>query len=204
MHVIRRPNAKRISFDEFCALVPDGQKADLLDGVIYVASPDNISANKLFMWFGGLMDDFAAERDLGEVFGSRVACKLDEENAPEPDIVFVTKRRRAKILSGRIDGPADLAVEIVSPESERRDYVLKREKYEHFGVREYWIIDEVKQTATFLRLDPGGKYREVRPRQGVYHSKVMKGFWFRLEWLWPETRPLKPKALAEVLRRKRG
>lgn len=38
------------TFEDFCALIPTGQKADLIDGVIYMASPDNTDA--LFMWLG--------------------------------------------------------------------------------------------------------------------------------------------------------
>jgi hypothetical protein len=57
------------TFDDFCALVKDGQKADLMDGVICMASPDSLETNNLFVWFIGLLD-FIEERELGELFGS--------------------------------------------------------------------------------------------------------------------------------------
>lgn len=192
---------KRIDFDEFCNLVEDGQKADLIDGVIYMASPDNTDSAETGGWLYRLMSDFADEYDLGRLFSSRVACKLSDDNAPEPDILFIPKRRRKRILRGRIEGAPSLAVEIVSPDSIERDYQTKKELYERHGVREYWIIDEVKGTATFYRLAADGKFREVKPRGGIFRSVVLKGFWLRLEWLWPETRPLKSVALAEILRK---
>ena len=37
------------TYDDFCALVHDDQKADLIDGVIYMASPENLEANELFV-----------------------------------------------------------------------------------------------------------------------------------------------------------
>jgi hypothetical protein len=53
---------------------------------------------------------------------------------------------------------------------------------------------------TLLRLDARGKYREVKPRKGVLHSRVLPGFWLRVEWLWPDTRPRKTEALAAILK----
>src|SRR5438876_6387825 len=105
------------SFDDFCFLVREDQKADLIDGVIYMASPDNTDANELFVWFVSLMYDFAQVRDLGKVYGSRVAFRLDDKNGPEPDIGFVRKKHLARVKRGYVEGAPDLAVEIVSPES---------------------------------------------------------------------------------------
>ncbi|MFN4261750.1 MAG: Uma2 family endonuclease, partial [Gemmataceae bacterium] len=77
------------TYKDFRALIRDDQKADLIDGVIYVASPENTDANRLFGWLFSLMLDFADLKNLGLVLGSRVACRLDEHHAPEPDILFV-------------------------------------------------------------------------------------------------------------------
>src|SRR5205085_1216721 len=57
------------TFEDFCCLVKDGQKADLINGVIHMASTDNWDANKLFAWLFRLLGDFVDERDLGEVCG---------------------------------------------------------------------------------------------------------------------------------------
>src|SRR5438128_11004562 len=97
--------SKPLTYEDFCALVKDGEKADLIDGVIYVASPDNTDANDINTWLGGLMFDFAEYFDLGRVLTSRVACALDRHNAPEPDIPFVRKANLGRILRGRVDGP---------------------------------------------------------------------------------------------------
>lgn len=191
------------TFDDFCFLVRDDQKADLMDGVIYMASPDNTDANDLFMWVGGLMFDFADLRDLGRVFGSRVAFRINDMNAPEPDIAFILRNRMHLIRRGHILGRPDLAMEIVSPESVDRDYVKKRAQYQAAGVPEYWILDELKQKVILLRLTSKGTYREVRPVDGELHSKVLTGFWIRPEWLWQQPRPKKAAVLQMILA-KRG
>jgi Uma2 family endonuclease len=188
-----------LSFEDFCRLVRDDQKADLIAGVIYMASPDNTDANALFVWLIGLLHDFAELRDLGKVYGSRVAFRLDKRNGPEPDIGFVRKKRLHLVEKEYVNGPPDLAVEIVSPESVERDYKKKRRQYEDAGVPEYWIIDEELRRVTLLRLDQRGRYREVRLRKGAFQSRVLPGFWLRPEWLWGERRPRKVDVLKELL-----
>src|SRR5438105_2261853 len=114
------------TYEDFCALVRDGQKADLIDGVIYMASPENVEANDLFFWLGTLMYLYVQTKKLGKIHGSRVACRLDDKNAPEPDILFVAEKNRGRVKRGGVEGPPDLAIEIVSPESVERDYDKKR------------------------------------------------------------------------------
>ncbi|HXG10110.1 MAG TPA: Uma2 family endonuclease [Gemmataceae bacterium] len=74
----------------------------------------------------------------------------------------------------------EIVVEVVSPESEHRDYVEKRQDYLDFGVREYWIIDADKQQMLVLRRR-GGRWTErvVRPPEG-YQTRLLPGFEFNL------------------------
>src|SRR5262249_28223658 len=145
--------------------------------------------------------DFVEAEELGKVFGSRVAFHLDETNGPEPDIAFVGKKKAHLIKRGRVEGPPDIAIEIVSPDSVERDYEKKRLQFQQAGVPEYWIVDEIEEKITLLRLSPQGLYREVRPRKGELHSKVLKGFWIRPEWLWQNPRPKKSHVLRLILAR---
>jgi Uma2 family endonuclease len=189
------------TFEEFCLLVKDGQKADLIDGVIYMASPDNNDANKLCVWLLTLMQMLVEEQDLGQMFVSRSAFRLDESNSPEPDLAFVRRDRLHLVQRGFTDGPPDLAVEIVSPESVERDYDKKRRQYQRAGVREYWIVDETEEKATLLRLGANHRYREIRPRNGVLTSEAMPGLWLRPEWLWQQPRPKVSAVLKLLLKR---
>lgn len=186
------------TFEDFCKIIRDDRKADLIDGVIYMASPENPDANKLFLWLAAIMDNYALRKKLGEVYGSRVAFRLDDEHGPEPDIAFVRTEHLDRVQRGRVVGAADLAVEIVSPESVERDYEFKRELYQEYGISEYWIIDEMDHTVTLLRLKKG-KYLVVRPKKGVLHSEVLSGFWLRPEWLWQKPRPDTFETLLEIL-----
>jgi Uma2 family endonuclease len=192
-----------ITYDEFAAIIREDQKADLIDGVIYMASPEGTEANDLYMWLGSLMEFFVNETKVGEVFGSRVAFQLSETNAPEPDLAFVHQDHADRIQKGRVVGPPDLAVEIITPDSVRRDYEAKYNLYEQRGVTEYWIIDEHKQKVSAYRLNRAGTYRTVRLRKGELRSEAMTGFWLRPEWLW-QPRPRLLECIQAVLSKSTG
>ena len=189
MSTLLIPRSKLCTFDDFCAIVGDGKKADLIDGVIYMASPDNTCANELNGWLFFLLSGFVQRKKRGKVYVSRVAFRLDKYNGPEPDIGFVKRSSLRRIRYGHVLGGPDLAVEIVSPDSIDRDYAKKRDLYERSGVGEYWIVDELFQKITVLRLGKDGRFEEVAPEEGVFRSKVVKGFWLREEWLWMSPLP---------------
>ncbi|HTU91813.1 MAG TPA: Uma2 family endonuclease [Gemmataceae bacterium] len=186
------------TFEDFCEIIRDDQKADLIDGVIYMASPENTDANDLIGWLFTVMRVYTRRTKQGRIFGSRVALRLAEKHGPEPDIAFVHTEHLNRVKRGHVAGAADLAVEIVSPESVERDYERKRELYQEYGISEYWIIDEMDQSVMLLRLKTG-EYRQVRPKKGELHSKALAGFWLRPEWLWQEPRPDEFDTLMEIL-----
>ena len=189
------------TFEDFCALVPDGEKADLIDGVIYMASPDNLEAARLFTWLFRLLCEFVETRDLGEVYPLRVAFRLGDGAAHEPDIGFLSKRNLRRAYRNYVEGPPDLAIEIVSPESAEHDYISKRRLYEKHGVREYWIVDEGLKKIMLWRLDATGRYREVQPRKGILRSRVIAHFWLKEEWLWQQPRPTVLNTARKILRK---
>jgi Uma2 family endonuclease len=188
-----------LTFDDFCFLVKDQQKGDLIDGVIYLTAPDNPQSNRLALWLMGLLDEYSFEKNLGEVFGFRTAFRLSNRNVPEPDLAFVTKSRLALVKTFFIDGPPDVAFEIVNPESRDRDYVKKMRMYQEFCVREYWIVDEIDDVIALFRLNRKGKYQEVRPNDGIYLSEVINGFWLDPKWLWQNPKPKKSLILKQLL-----
>jgi Uma2 family endonuclease len=200
---MKAPSRKGVhNFEDFCFLVKEEQKADLIDGVIYLASPETTDANALFVWLASLVDQYVENLDLGQVFGSRVAFRFSNTESPEPDLAVVLKNRLHLVRRGHVEGGPDLAIEIVSPDSVDRDYVKKRRQYQKAGVPEYWIVDEDQEKVTLLRLGVDGKYLEERPRGGVLRSRVLPGFWLRTEWLWQRPRKKKAGILTEILGRR--
>jgi Uma2 family endonuclease len=189
----------RFTVDDFTVLVPDGQKADLIDGGIYVASPDTPRNNELGSFIQVLLDGYASARELGKVFASRVAFELSRHDAPEPDVAFVAAEHLERVGESRVMGGPDLAVEVVSRDSRRRDYVEKKRLYERAGVREYWIVDPLRQRAEYHRLE-GDRYVQVPlARDRIFRSEALAGFWLDVDWLFLRPLPNKFRCLGEIL-----
>jgi Uma2 family endonuclease len=178
----------RYSFEEFCALTGD-KKADLIDGVIYFATPEDMEAKTLTTWLVTLLTLFVEAADLGQILAFRVPFRMDDDTGTQPDVGFVAVNRLQLVNRICVKGAPDAIFEVVTPESTARDCIEKRRIYEEARVAEYWMIETLRQRATLLSLDRSGQYRELPPRQGKLSSKVLPGFWIRLEWLWQQPRP---------------
>jgi Uma2 family endonuclease len=189
-----------ISVEDFYELVPDGQKADLIDGVIYMASPDSLRSNKLTRFVCRLLEDYLEARNVGgDVFFSRYACRLSKFDAPEPDVGYVSPERVDLLEEGGLRGAPDIAVEIVSRESRHRDYDDKRRLYEESGVSEYWIIDPIQQRVEFLVLEEG-RYRLAPLEQNrIFRSRALSGFWIDVDWLLSDPLPPATRCLQAIL-----
>ncbi len=188
------------SFADFLELIREDQKADLLDGVICMASPENIDHNDLVSWLGTVLRQFVEERQLGKVTINRVAYRLSPKNAPEPDLAFVKTDRLGIVKPGYVDGPPDVAVEVVSPDSVERDYHEKRSRYEEAGVAEYWIVDVEESRATFLQRGSAGLV-EAPVENHIFASRAIPGLVIDTRWLWQRPLPATLRIVQEMLAR---
>jgi Uma2 family endonuclease len=194
------PRAPKMTYEEFLAWVPDGVHAEWVDGeTIYDMSPVTERHAQISMFLSALMRHWVEARDGGEVLTQPFQMKLPgaKGSGREPDIVFLAEARRDTLRRNRIDGPANVAVEIVSPESRVRDYKIKLAEYEQGGVGEYWLIDPEEEVAFFYRLDESGMYNLVALGEDeIFRSSEMPGVWLKVSWFW---QPRLPK-LMDVLK----
>lgn len=90
---------------------------------------------------------------------------------------------------------------MISPESLARDRGDKFVECEEAGIPEYWLIDPIRRRAEFFQLNAEGMFRLVEvPKEGVYHSRVVDGFWLKADWLWQDPLPDEEQILAEIRR----
>ena len=189
-----------VTYDVFRTLVGDGQKADLIDGVIYMASPDTQRSNALGFFVAYLIEGYTTAKNIGGfTFISRFACKISDIRAPEPDAGYVRPERLHLVHENQMDGGPDIAVEIVSRDSRSRDYGEKRELYQSAGVSEYWIIDPLQRRVEFLRLQNGIYELAPLEQNRIFKSEVIPGLWLNLEWLLAKELPRAYTCLEEML-----
>jgi Uma2 family endonuclease len=175
----------------------DSQFAEWVDGRVILMSPISIFHDEMQEFLSILLHDYVEERDLGRVLRAPFQMRLrDVRRGREPDLSFVSKANAARLTRTYIDGPADLAIEIVSPESEVRDREAKFLEYQIGGVGEYWIIDPDARRAESYQLEQGHYVGKAPDAAGVYRASAVEGFWLDVNWLWQQPMP----KLREVLR----
>jgi len=186
---------RKITYEKFLAWADEDTLAEWVDGEVVMYSPASKRHQSIADFLTGVLRIFVEQHDLGVVLSAPFQMKL--EHGREPDLLFVASEHLERLKETYLDGPADLVIEIISPESRLRDRGEKFAEYEMGGVREYWLIDSEQQGADFYRLGERGRYRPVDPDEhGIYHSWVVSDFWLRVDWLWQEPLP----AVLEVLR----
>lgn len=188
---------RKLSEEEFVAWCDEDKKAEWVDGRVVMMSPANTAHVRITTFLLSLIKIFVEDRDLGEVFGPELTTRLSPRIRRVPDLMFVAKERLPNVGPTHLEGPPDLALEIVSPDSVERDWRAKYADYQAAGVREYWVIDPAHQRVEAYRL-VDGEYQSIAHDQGRVASSVLGGFYLREEWLWRAELPKVRETLQEI------
>jgi Uma2 family endonuclease len=176
----------KISYEDFLAWADENTHAEWVNGEVIIFMPTKNAHQKVVEFLHVIMNYFVRLLGLGKVRLAPFQMRL-ENSGREPDILFIANVHLERLLENRLDGPADLVVEVISTESLRRDREDKYKEYREAGILEYWVIDPRpgKQRADFYYLNENGDYElfATEDDEQVY-SKVLEGFWLRPSWLW--------------------
>ncbi len=126
--------------------LPDGERAELIDGDMYMMSPPSRMHQQLVSEFDTRIRTYIkSHHGECEVYPAPFAVFLnaDDHNYVEPDLSIICDK--SKLDDRGCNGAPDWVIEIVSPSSKRMDYMTKLFKYRDSGVKEYWIVDPAKQ-----------------------------------------------------------
>lgn len=132
--------------DDIYAL-PDGQRAELIDGDMYMMSPPGRMHQRLVSEFDTLIrTHIKSQHGECEVYPAPFAVFLnaDSHTYVEPDLSVICDKK--KLDDRGCNGAPDWVIEITSPSSLRMDCLVKLLKYQAAGVREYWIVNPEKKT----------------------------------------------------------
>lgn len=198
-NIDRSETSAPLTYEEFLR-VYDGQFAEWEDGkVVQHMSPVSFNHTNIGAFLTSLLRWHTEGNGSGQTLYAPFQMRLRQFNrGREPDVAVILTANLSRITPGYLDGPADLVVEIVSPESEERDRQTKFAEYEFCGVTEYWIIDPVAQTAEFYVRNPVTQKYVAQPpdANGNYESVVLPGFWLTVAWLWQTPLPMLRSVIA--------
>lgn len=149
--------------------LPDGQRAELIDGNLYNMAPPTRQHQQIILYLARKISDYIDEKKGScEVDLAPFAVFLNEDNRNyvEPDISVICDKN--KLTDKGCNGAPDWIIEVVSPGSQRMDCMIKLFKYRTAGVKEYWIVDPLKKLVTVYDFEQDG-FGEYRM------SEVVKG-----------------------------
>ena len=131
---------------EFIENLPEGQRAELIDGHIYtMATPSRIHQEIVSFLNTEITLYIRSKKGSCKVYPAPFAVYLNEDNKNyvEPDIAVICDK--SKLNDKGCWGSPDWIIEVVSPSSIRQDYFIKLFKYRNTDIREYWIVDPLKK-----------------------------------------------------------
>lgn len=136
--------------------LPDGQRAELIDGQMYMMAPPRTMHQRISGALHATIYQYIrSQKGACEIFAAPFAVFLnqDDRNYVEPDISVICDRN--KLSEYGCDGAPDWVIEITSPSDPQRDYDIKLFKYRAAGVREYWIVNPLTRTVNVYDFEHG-------------------------------------------------
>ena len=161
-------------------------------------SPASDRHEDLFAFLLTLLRAFLDARRIGVVRGSRYPMRLDERWSPEPDLLVVREARRHLLTRTRLDGPADLVIEIASESDPGLDVREKLPRYREAAIEEIWLLDPFERRLRVETRTPSG-YASRPMTSGRLESTVVPGFWVDVSWFWGEALPSTLDCLRQIL-----
>ena len=141
----------KLTYEDY-AKTPEGERWELIDGVLIMAAAPNLTHQKTQRRLGTPISVFIGQYQLGEFYFTATDVVLSDTITLQPDLVFISNERLHIETPANIQGAPDLVVEILSPSTTSRDWRDKMDLYEMHGVPEYWVVDPVGHMLWQFRL----------------------------------------------------
>jgi len=166
---------------DYFELEDDGFRYELIHGRLFMVPGPIPEHQSISLILTTRIQIFLMDNPIGKLFYAPLDVHIGDE-VYQPDILFISNENEDVIITSHIIGPPDLIVEILSPSTAKKDYGVKFDDYEKYGVKEYWIIDpETDDCDFFVSVD--GKFKPKEPIGNLYHSTVLPGFTLNLKEL---------------------
>lgn len=164
-------NPPRTAMEVF-KMLPEGTLCEVINDILYM-SPSPFTNHQMII--SELLSEihiYLKKKKAGKVFTAPYDVYLDEiRNAVQPDIIIVLKENES-IIKDHIHGVPDILIEILSEGNKNHDLIRKKELYEKFGVKEYYIIDPETNLVSHFYLE-NGNYIRSSVQTGKLTSKLL-------------------------------
>ena len=137
---------KRYTYDDYLNW-PEDERVELIDGKIYFMAAPSQKHQELLLEMGTRFNNYLHGKKCDVIvapFDVRIDFLIGNDSVVQPDVLVVCDKE--KLADGKsLKGAPDFIIEVVSPSNRSHDFVRKYNKYLEVGVREYWIVDPMKE-----------------------------------------------------------
>lgn len=173
---------KKITVEEFREMeFPDTDHFiyELINGILMRKASPKVPHQRVSMRLSVLFGKWIEKNQAGEFFAAPMDVFFDTYNQAQPDLFFIKNERNFIIdeRDGTVMGAPDLIIEIVSPGSIKADRIIKKELYEQFGVKEYWITDPNNRALEIYVLKENTYFlHQILEIEGKIQSTILTDF----------------------------
>ncbi len=180
-------NRGNLTYWEYTALPDDGNRYEIINGELKMTPAPKISHQEISLNIEYEIRTHIKKHNLGKVFDAPVDVLLENKIVVQPDIVFILKENYEIITEDNIKGAPDLIIEILSPSTTHYDMFEKKEIYEKYGVKEYWIVDPDKQwVEVYVSHNKKFKLIQKAEKEGRIKSFVINEFYIDFKTIFEE------------------
>ncbi len=173
--------SKEWTVDDFLQLEETNLPCELIDGKVFMSPAPNLIHQVVSSNLHYVLKTYAI-RNAGFVVFSPFDVYLDNKNVFQPDLLYLKKENLTRLFEKGLNGPPDLAVEIISPSNSFKDRNQKKRLYQKFGVIEYWIINPSIRTLEIYDFKSENPVLYLT-EEGVVTSNLLPGLSFPFEEL---------------------
>ncbi len=161
-----------------------------VNGMVIKMAPATGRHDETVRYGARLLEAYFELKPIGKIRQAPFTMKLSTGISREPDLMVILNTNPNPLMSTFMNGAADICIEVISPESIKRDRGDKFEEYEKGGVAEYWIWDILRAQALFYRLSGEGVYLgQSEDADGNYRTPLLPGLVLNVPTLWRDKLP---------------
>ena len=178
---------KRFTYRDYLNLPDDGQRYEIIHGDLVMTPAPVPLHQEVLLKIAKQFSDFLEKNPVGQLFIAPCDVVLDSVNVVQPDIFFISQKRARIITEKNIQGAPDLIIEIISPTTAYYDLVSKKDVYQQFGVKEYWLVDPIRRSVQVLVLTDGKWVADQEViGDGSVASRLLPEFCISLSAIFPQ------------------
>ena len=166
------PHGRPFTVDDLEAMPDDGNRYELIDGMLLVSPAPNWAHQEMSFAVGVQLRELCP-RDL-RVLVAPFAVQTAFDSEVQPDVLVA---RYVDLRPKNLPVAPLLAVEVLSRSTRLKDRNLKKAHYERIGVASYWLLEPGEPgELTAFELDADGRYRQVAQVEGDLEFTTTRPF----------------------------